>query len=200
MSDFLFCEQLILACEPFDDIDIESVFHDKTAFPRCCRIFSLFVNRLKNRRSVLHAAVIVIFTESRRGMNDSRTVCRRNIIHTGDKKSFVLRNVCPRHQLFITDAFQVFPLHLFKNFIGILAEHLIREFLCHVEDVSFLIALQHLCFDIIDFRSYREECVRCQRPGRRRPREEILVFFYFYFKLYGQCVDLNFFIPLRDFM
>ena len=84
MLYLLLCEHFCV--EPFDYIDVESIFHYEATRPRSRRVFTAFVNRLENRESVFDAAVIVVFTKGRSRVNDTGTIFCGYIVHTRNKE------------------------------------------------------------------------------------------------------------------
>ena len=68
MLQFFFFVDFIAFREVFDDIDIQTVFHNEAALPRGFGVFASFINRLQHREVVFAAALIVVFTEGRRGV------------------------------------------------------------------------------------------------------------------------------------
>ena len=67
-------ENLVVLGKVLDYFNVEAVLHDEAAFPRSFCIASSLVDRLKHRQIIFAAALIVVFTESRGRVNDSRTV------------------------------------------------------------------------------------------------------------------------------
>ena len=169
--------------------------------PRCFRVFAFFVYRLKNRKVVFASALIVVFTESRCGVNDSGTVFRGNIIHAGyDECVLAFFRGAERHELFVFPVFHVAALEFFENFVFILAENLCCESFCEVEDIAFVVAGSHLNLYIVDVRSDGKRDVGCERPRCCRPCEEILVIRAFFLEFAGKRVYLDHLVALRYFV
>lgn len=84
----------------------KTVFHNEAALPRGFGVFASFTNRLQHREVVFAAALIVVFTEGRRGVYDAGTVFCGNIVHAGnDERVFIFVRYAERHQLLIFPVF-----------------------------------------------------------------------------------------------
>ena len=120
MDNLFFSENFVFSRQPLDNINIQSVFHDKTAFPRCLRVFSFFVHRI-----IAAASLIVILTESRRRMNNARTVFNGDIVGAGYEERLLIRPY-KRHQLFVFHILQLFSFHLLQDLIVFRSQHFVR--------------------------------------------------------------------------
>ena len=125
MDNLFFSENFVFSRQPLDNINIQSVFHDKTALPRRLRVFSFFVHRINNRKIIAAASLIVILTESRRRMNNARTVFNGDIVGAGYEERLLIR-LYKRHQLFVFHILQLFSFHLLQDLIVFRSQHFVR--------------------------------------------------------------------------
>ena len=201
MLQFFFFVDFIAFREVFDDIDIQTVFHNEAALPRGFGIFASFINRLQHREIVFAAALIVVFTEGRRGVYDAGTVFCGNIVHAGnDERVFIFVRYAERHQLLIFPVFHVAALELLEHFVFVAREHLGCQTFRDIEDIALVVSGGHAHLDVVDIRPDRQRDIGCQRPRGRRPREKIFVVRTLFLEFTGQGVDFNHLIPLRDLM
>ncbi len=199
MCDLLAGEQLVLRGQRLDDLDVKTVFHDEAAVPGCPDELALLVNRVDDRQAVLLAAVIVVFTECRSGMDDAGTIFHADVIHAGHVERFAV-DLDVVHVLFVFHVLEVFALHLFDDLVLAFAEDLVSQRLCDVEVVAFLIAFGHLRLDIVEVGADGQRDVGCECPRRCGPCEEVLVVGALFLEFAGQRLDVDFFVALRDFV
>ncbi len=129
-------------------------------------------------------------------MYDARAVFNADIIHACDEECFL---IClnKRHKLLVLHVLQVFSLHFFQYFIVALSQNLVGQGFSNVEDVSFLVALEHLGSDIFDVRSNCQDCVGSQCPGCSCPSQEVFVLSVLALEFSCDGDDLHVLISLR---
>ena len=199
MFYLFFGENLVLCRQILDYIHIKSFFHYETSRPRSGGVAAPLVDRLKHRKTIFASALVVIFTESRSRMNDSRTVFDGHVIHAGDKESlFVSLN--KRHKLLIFDVFESRSLHRIEDLVFAFSKDFISQMFRNVEDVSFFIAFCHSRFYIIYVRTYRQSRIGGESPRRGGPRQEIFVFCSRSPEFYCECIGLYHLVALGYFV
>ena len=198
MLNLCFCEDFVFGCQPFDDFNIKAVFHYKSALPWSCSIETLLIYRVYYRKIVFSAALIVVFTERRSGMNDTCTVFCCYIVHTCNEECFFV-SLYKRHKLFVFYIFKVAAFHFFDDFIVALAENLICKALAYIKYAALFIACCHLNLEVIIVRSHCESYVCSQCPWSCRPCKEIFVC-VFSLELCCDSCCLDFLVSLRHLM
>ena len=199
MFDLLLGIDFVVFAQILDDLNIQTVFHNEVSLPRSFCIVSVFIHRLQYRQIVFASALIVVFTEGRSRMYDSCTVFRADVIHAGHEKCLFVC-LAERHKLFVFNVFQVFALHFFYDFVFVVCKHLISQILTDPEEIAILFAADDSALDVINFRTYGQRHVGCQRPGRCRPCQEVFIVCILALELHGQRVDLDILVALCDFV
>ena len=153
VEQLLLGKDLVVLCQVFDDFYIEAVFHDEVACPRSLCVASALVYRLQHRETVFLSAVVVVLTESRRSMYDTCSIIYGNIVHACYVECFLVR-LAERHELVIFPILHVFAFEFFKHFVIACPKDFVREVLRQIENITLIVALEHLYFDVIYVRSY----------------------------------------------
>ena len=174
-----------------------SVF-DKYAGPvRFFRHFALVIDELHERHIVLAADAVIVLTESRGDMNDTRTIGRRYIIITNHEEGLFLEladSVIIERLIFAV--FEVLAFAFREDFA--LTFHTVKDRI-HEGFGQIVYRTVNLDFYIIHIGIYAEAEVGGQCPGRSRPGKEISVF-VLDLELHHRGAFLDIFIALRYFV
>ena len=174
-------EQFSFLIQVFQDFRIR-LLDEHSGISRFLRHLALAVYELHKRQIVFASYLCIVFTESRRDMNDTSTVRHRNIIIACYKMRFFMLFCCrfsgtdEQWLIFLIFqirshiAFQHFPGRLF--FLRQFTEHLVEQRFRHVINKT----VRRFHFYIAFLRIHTQCDVRRKRPGRRSPCEEVRVF------------------------
>ncbi len=191
---FLLRVDLVFRRQPLDDLHVELRIQHKAAGPWSLGIVALLVHRIRYRQAVFLSGIVVVFTESRRGMNDTGAVFNGDIVVAGHIERLLI-HLDERHELFIFDIFQILTLHFGNHFIGIGSQDLICKGLRHI--VYFPVLFR---FDIIDIAANGKGDIGRQRPRRGGPCQEIFIIRIFSFEFCGDRIRFYFFVAKRYLM
>ncbi len=134
-------------------------------------------------------------------MDNTGTIFRRNIIHTGDdKRSLVLIRHAERHQLFVFPVFHVAAFEFLEYLVFIAREHFSCQTFRDIEDITLVVSGCHAHLDIVYIRTDGQRDIGSQCPRGCRPREKIFIVGAFFLKFASQGVNLYHLISLRDFV
>ena len=199
MLDLLLGVDFVLFAEPLEDLDIEAFFHDEVALPRGIGKAASVIDRLQERQVVHASALVVVFSESRSGVDDSGTVFCAYIVHAGDVECFLIR--ChERHELLIFHILQRFAGDFFDNFILLTFQHLRCQILADPEEIAFFRTFQDAALDVLDVRADGQGDVGRNGPRGRRPCQEVFVVSICHLEFACDGVDFDILIPLSYLM
>ena len=181
------------------------VFYKQSRKRRFLCQIALSVNKLNERKVIFPSYSGIVLAESRRNVNDSRTVGQRYVIIRRNKmRLFVLllcRFIGTLKERLILCSHQ-FPAYIsFQNFVCRLS---VLSQLCHNRvqqslrhDIGIAVRRLYLCISLL--RIYAERGITGQGPGRGCPCQEILIL-SFQLKTDSCGTFLNGFIALCHLM
>ena len=160
------------------------ILHELTGVRCLCGKASLAINELYKRKVIVTADSRIVFTKSRRDVNDTGTVCHGYIVIAGDKEAFLVLLFgtfsCAGIKRFVFTAFQILTLISLKDFISRLilccqsAKYGVKQSLCHIVRITVCSFYLHIGF----IRVHAESHVRRKCPGSSRPCKEIRILSY----------------------
>ena len=193
-------EELALGVEVFQHLGV-GVLHEKACIRRFCGHEALGVHELHERQVVVPADTRVVLTEGRRDVDDAGTVAHGNIGIAGDEMRLLALLgsglTGAREQRLIGDALEVLAGVGLQHLIGGVAEGAedgVEEGVGH--DVDAAVCRLDLVINCLGMDAERD--VRGERPGGRRPREEILILAVADLKADDRGAFLDELIALRD--
>ena len=172
---------------------------------RGLRHVSFFIYKLYERKTVFSSYIRIIFTECRRNVNNTGTVCQCNICVAGHIKRFLVllrSRICRaliKRLIFL--ALKIGSLVCLKDlicrlsFFTQLSKHGIKKRACHIVNIS--VCCLYLC--VIFIRIYTESQVGRQRPRCGGPCQDIGVF-VFYLKSHNRGTLFYIFVALSYFL
>ena len=185
---------LILPCQILENLNIQAIFHYEAAGPWSLGKSTLLVYRSCKRNVVAATCVVVVFTKCISGMNQTGTILGADIIRTCNEERLLVSvfHLYERHELLIFLILQILTLHGFQNFILAFSQHLVCQSLSDNQHVAFFRSFQHLCTDVIHFRTNGNQHVGRQGPRCGGPCQEVLVVHALALELasYGQYGNL----------
>ena len=131
---------------------------------------TVLIDQLQERKVIFSADLAVVLTECRSDMDDTGTICHRNVRVTHNIIRFFLQ-LC-RVKSLILFILQIFSFISLKDLVRTLAKHGISQSLCQIVNV---ILFFHFYLYVRLIRVYAERHIGRKGPRCRRPCQEVCI-------------------------